>query len=63
MRTEALKSQGFVGFERIVAGTVMLGLLAWLGAGCAPWPEQSDWQWRQWNPHYRLPYPGDQGAR
>jgi hypothetical protein len=31
--------------------------------GCAPWPEQSDWQWRQWNPNYRLPYTSDQGAR
>lgn len=40
----------------------VLAVTGALLAGCAPWPQESDWQWRQWNPDYRLPYPGDQGA-
>jgi hypothetical protein len=32
-------------------------LLVMSAAGCASFEQQSDWQWQQHNPNYRLPYP------
>ncbi len=43
---------------------VALGVLAFITGGCITpltLEQQSDWNWRQYNPEYRPPWPTDPG--